>query len=198
MKKALSFFFSAAMLLSLSLFGATAYGSQDGSGANGKTLVVYFSWSGNLHKMAGWVADETGGKLVRVTAKEAYPEQYNATADRAKNELDRGIRPEINIDLTAEEFAGFDTVFFGFPVWWYDLPMPMWTFTEGFDFSGKAVIPFFSHEGSSNGAGALPRLTELAKGASVRTGDALSIRGGKVAGSEKDVRGWVKNLGFSK
>lgn len=167
-------------------------------GAEAKILVVYFSWSGNLDKMAHWVADETGGDLVRVTAKEAYPENYNDTANRAKKEQDDGTRPAINVDLTAEQFGEYDTVFFGFPVWWYDLPMSMWTLLESYDFSGKMVIPFFSHEGSSNGAGALPRLEELAKGATVRSSDALSIRGGKVASSESDVREWVKGLGYSK
>ncbi|MBQ7715128.1 MAG: NAD(P)H-dependent oxidoreductase [Clostridia bacterium] len=177
--------------------GSSSAGSVSGaeeSKESGKTLVVYFSWSGNLDKMAHWVADETGGDLVRVTAKEAYPENYNDTANRAKKEQDDGVRPAINVDLTAEQFAKYDTVFFGFPVWWYDLPMTMWTFLESYDFSGKTVIPFFSHEGSSNGASALPRIEELAKGATVRTSDALSIRGGNVASSEENVREWVKGL----
>ncbi|MBP0978661.1 MAG: flavodoxin, partial [Oscillospiraceae bacterium] len=151
----------------------------------------------NLHQMAGWVADETGGDLVRVTAKDPYPDDYNSTADRAKNEQDNGVRPEINVDLTAEQFAKYNTVFFGFPVWWYDLPMPMWTLLESYDFSGKTVIPFFSHEGSSNGASALPTITKLAASATVRSDDALSIRGGKVPDSENDVRNWVKGLGYS-
>ena len=148
--------------------------------------------------LAHWIADETGGDIVRVVAKEAYPSDYNKTADRAKKEQDDGIRPEITLDLTAEELAKYDTIFFGFPVWWYNLPMPMWTFLESVDLSGKTVIPFFSHEGSSNGASSLDKLVELATGADVKTGDALSIRGGKVAGSEDDVRAWVKNLGYSK
>jgi flavodoxin len=166
----------------------------DSDGSN--ILVVYFSWSGHLDSMAHWVADETGGDLIRVTAKEPYPENYNDTADRAKSEQDNNERPEIAIDLTAEQMAQYDTIFFGFPVWWYDLPMPMWTFLESYDFSGKTIIPFFSHEGSSNGAGGLPRIEELATGATVRSNDALSIRGGKVDGSEDDVREWVRNLGY--
>ena len=165
-------------------------------GTDGKILVVYFSWSGNLDKMAHWVADETGGELIRVTAKKAYPQNYNDTADRAKNEVDNGIRPEINVDLTPEQMAQYETVFFGFPVWWYDLPMSMWTFLESYDWGGKTIIPFFSHEGSSNGAGALPTVEKLAAGATVRSGDALSIRGGSVASSENDVRDWVKGLSY--
>lgn len=167
--------------------------------ANGtNVLVVYFSWSGNLHKMANWIADETGGDIIRVEAKEAYPEDYNSTADRAKDEQDEGIRPEITVSLSAEELAKYDTIFIGFPVWWYDLPMPMWTFLEGHDLSGKTVIPFFSHEGSSNGAGSLDTIERLAEGADFRRDDYLSIRGGSVADSEADVREWVKELGYSK
>lgn len=161
-----------------------------------KTLVVYFSWSGHLDSMAHWVADETGGDLYRVTAAEPYPENYNDTADRAKNEQDDGKRPEIVVDITEAQMAQYDTVFFGFPVWWYDLPMPMWTFLESYDFSGKTIIPFFSHEGSSNGANALPTVEKLASGATVRTDDALSIRGGNVDGSESEVREWIKGLGY--
>ena len=161
-----------------------------------KVLVVYFSWSGHLQTMAHWIADETGGDIVRVLAKEEYPEDYNETTDRAKKEQDDGVRPEITVDLTEEQLKKYDTVFFGFPVWWYDLPMPMWTFLEKVDLSGKTVIPFFSHEGSSNGASSLTTLKNLAKGADVKSDDALSIRGSKVADSESDVREWVKGLGY--
>ena len=166
------------------------------SAGNGNTLVVYFSWSGHLDSMAHWVADETGGDLYRVTAADPYPENYDDTADRAKQEKDDGIRPEIVVDITQEQMAGYDTVFFGFPVWWYDLPMSMWTFLESYDLSGKTIIPFFSHEGSSNGASALPTIETLATGATVRSGDALSIRGGNVDGAENEVREWVRGLGL--
>ncbi|MBR5040760.1 MAG: NAD(P)H-dependent oxidoreductase [Clostridiales bacterium] len=163
-----------------------------------KVLVVYFSWSGNLQKMSHWIAEETGGDIIRVLASDPYPEDYDETADRAKKEKDEGIRPAITIDLTAEEIAKYDTIFLGFPVWWYDLPMPMWTFLESVDLEGKTVIPFFSHEGSSTGASSLDTIKRLAEGADVKTDDALSIRGGKVAGSEETVRNWVRDLGYGK
>ena len=163
-----------------------------------KVLVVYFSWSGHLQTMSHWIADETGGDIVRVVTKEPYPEDYNATADRAKKEQDDGTRPEITIELTEEELSKYDTIFLGFPVWWYDLPMPMWTFLESADLSGKTVIPFFSHEGSSNGASSLGTIEKLAEGAEVKSGDALSIRGGSVDSSEEEVREWVRNLGYGK
>ena len=108
------------------------------------------------------------------------------------------MRPEITVSLTAEQMAKYDTVFIGFPVWWYDLPMPMWTFLESVDLSGKTVNIFFSHEGTSDGGSALSTIGTLAKGATVNTDNALSIRGSKVKNSEEDVRGWVKELGYSK
>ena len=163
-----------------------------------KVLVVYFSYTGHLDTMAHWIVDEVGGDLVRVTAAEPYPDDYNATVDRAKSEQDEGARPEIDVSLTPEQLEGYDTVFFGFPVWWYDLPMPMWTFLESYNFSGKAIIPFFSHEGSASGANALSSLESLAKGVTVRSQDALSIHGDNVNGSESAVRTWAAGFGYSK
>lgn len=84
----------------------------------------------------------------------------------------------------------------GHAIWWYDLPMPVWTFLEEYDLSGKTVIPFFSHNGSSNGANSVNRISELAKNADVFTEDILSLRGSSVAESEKKVKDWA--AGFVK
>lgn len=119
-------------------------------------MVAYFSWSGNTQTMASWVAEKTGGELFRIVPEVAYTQ--NDVFDRSKNELDNGIRPAITTHIDAEVMAGYDTVFLGFPIWWYDLPMPVWTFLEEYDFSGKTVIPFFTHNGSSSGAGSLGTL----------------------------------------
>ena len=88
----------------------------------------------------------------------------------------------------------YDVIYLGFLIWWYDLPMPVWTFLEGAELQGKTIIPFFSHEGSSSGANSLNTLKDLAKGAHVLTNKALSIRGGKVSGSEDEVKKWAKML----
>lgn len=156
-----------------------------------KTLVAYFSWSGNGQQMARWIAEETGGELFRIVPSEPYGEDYGACADRAKNELDGGIRPELSEHIDADVMAQYDVVYLGFPVWWYDLPMPVWTFLEEYDLSGKTVIPFFSHNGSSNGANSVNRVAELAEGANVLTEDALSLPGSSVSGSEREVKDWA-------
>ena len=158
-------------------------------------LVAYFSWSGNGQQMANWISEETGGELFRIVPSESYGEDFDSCADRAKNELDNEIRPELSEHIDAETMAQYDVIYLGFPVWWYDLPMPVWTFLEEYDLSGKTVIPFFSHNGSSNGANSVKRVTELADGATVLTENALSLRGSDVSGSEQEVKDWVKDIG---
>ena len=141
--------------------------------------------------MARWIADETGADLFRIVPSESYGEDYNECADRAKDELDNGIRPELSEHIDAETMAQYDTIYLVFPVWWYDLPMPVWTFLEEYDLTGKTIIPCFSHNGSSDGANSLNRVSELAEGADVLTDKALSISGNSVADSEKEVRDWA-------
>lgn len=161
-----------------------------------KILVAYFSWSGNGQQMARWIAEETGGDLFRIVPAEPYDEAFDACADRAKNELDGKIRPELSEHIDTDIMSQYDIIYIGFPVWWYDLPMPVWSFLEEYDLSGKTVIPFFSHNGSSNGANSVNRVAELADGATVRTEETLSLRGSSVADSEKEVKEWAAK--FSK
>ena len=157
-------------------------------------LVAYFSWSGNGQQMAKWISEETGGELFRIVPSEAFGEDFDSCADRAKNELDNGIRPELSEHIDVGTMAQYDVIYLGFPVWWYDLPMPVWTFLEEYDLSGKTVIPFFSHNGSSNGANSVNRVVELADDATVLTDNVLSLRGSNVADSEKEVKDWTKNF----
>lgn len=156
-----------------------------------EVLVAYFSWSGNGQQMAGWIAEETGGELFRIVPEESYGEDYEACADRAKNELDNEIRPELSSHIDADIMAQYDVIYLGFPVWWYDLPMPVWTFLEEYDLEGKTVIPFFSHNGSANGANSVTRVSELAEGATVLGDEVLSLRGSEVSGSETEVKEWA-------
>ncbi len=165
-------------------------------GGDSHVLVAYFSWSGNGQQMARWISEETGGDLFRIVPSEPYGEDFDSCADRAKNELDNEIRPELSEHIDADVMEQYDVVYIGFPVWWYDLPMPVWTFLEEYDLSGKTVIPFFSHNGSANGANSVNRVSELAEGADVLTEDALSLRGSSVADSEKEVKEWA--AGFAR
>lgn len=161
---------------------------------NSSVLVAYFSWSGHGQQMANWIAEETGGDLFRIVPQEPYGEDYDAVADRAKSELDGETRPALSTHIAPEIMARYDTIYLGFPIWWYDLPTPVWAFLEEYDLSGKTILPFFSHAGSSNGANSLSRLTSLAPGATVLTDEALSINGNRVDGAEKEVKSWVSSV----
>lgn len=198
--KLLSAFFALLTLcVSLGACGSGEHNAVDNapeSAVNGDSniLVAYFSWSGNGQQMARWISEETGGDLFRIVPSEPYGEDFDSCADRAKNELDNEIRPELSEHINADTMAQYDVIYIGFPVWWYDLPMPVWTFLEEYDLSGKTIIPFFSHNGSSNGANSLDRIEKLANGATVRTDDALSLYGSSVADSEKEVKDWAADL----
>lgn len=157
-------------------------------------LAAYFSWSGNGQQMADWIAEETGGDLFRILTEEPYGDDFDSTASRAQAELNSETRPALSTHIDPEVMTGYDVIYLGFPVWWYDLPTPVWSFLEECGLSGKTIIPFFSHNGSSNGANSLNRIAELAPEATVLTGEALSIRGSSVSGSERQVKEWVASL----
>lgn len=161
---------------------------------NSNVLAAYFSWSGHGQQMARWISDETGADLFRIVPEEAYGEDYSECADRAKDELDNGIRPNLSEHIDADIMAQYDTIYLVFPVWWYDLPMPVWTFLEEYDLNGKTIIPCFSHNGSADGANSLNRVVELVNGTNVLTDDALYIRGSEVSSSENEVKDWAGNV----
>ena len=108
--------------------------------ADNKTMVVYFSWSGNTEEMASYIAEQTGGDLYEIEPKVAYPADYNETGDIAKVERDENARPEI-ANLPASIDA-YDTILVGYPIWWHTAPMIIGTFLESYDLSGKEIYPF--------------------------------------------------------
>lgn len=110
------------------------------STSDGKTLVAYFSWSGNTENMAADIAQQTGADLLKLEPADPYPEDYSATGDRAKIEVDTNARPEIaNLP---ESISEYDTILVGYPIWWHTAPMLIGTFLENYDLSGVDVYPF--------------------------------------------------------
>lgn len=110
--------------------------------AQGKTLIVYFSWSssGNTEKMANVIKERTGGDILEIEPAVAYPTDYSECGDVAKVERDENARPEIaNLPDSLDEY---DTIFIGYPIWWHTAPMIIGTFLENYDLSGKEVYPF--------------------------------------------------------
>lgn len=159
-----------------------------------KILVAYFSFSGNTQQLANMVAESTGGELFRIVPETAYGSDV---FDRAQNELNNKTRPAITSHIDEEVMAEYDVIFVGYPVWWYDLPMPVWTFLEEYDLSGKTIIPFFSHNGSSSGASSRSTIATLCPDSTVLTNDYFSVRGRSVSGATQQVKEWVERLGYT-
>ncbi len=172
-----------------------------------KTLVVFFSRTGenyavgnikkgNTHVIADMIAQETDGDIFQIVPVKAYPDDYTKCTEVAKREADAKARPAVKDDVKVD---GYDVIFVGYPNWWGDMPMPVYTFIEKHKWQGKTVIPFCTHEGSGLGSTA-SNLKSACKGATVLKG--LAVRGA-VAQKEQDkakksVDAWLKTLGLTK
>ena len=136
-----------------------------------KILVAFFSASGNTAEVAGRLADILGADRYEIRPKQPYSKYDLDWRDRnSRSSLEmnnRSYRPEIIVDL--EGLEEYDTVFVGFPIWWYREPSGIDTFMEAYDFSGKTVIPFCTSGGSGIGASA-QNIQALAKEAKVMEG----------------------------
>ena len=170
-----------------------------------KILVAFFSRigenyavghieQGNTHIVAEMIASATGGTLFRIEPATPYPADYRACTEVAQREKRSKTRPALVGDIAAEEF---DVIFLGYPNWWGDLPMCVYTFLEQHDWQGKIIIPFCTHEGSGL-SDTENRLRAACRGASVLNG--LAVRG-SVAQNErekvrKQVLEWLKRLKY--
>ncbi len=154
-------------------------------------LVAYFSQTGNTETIASQIAEYTGGELFHVETVTVYPDEYNDLIEVAKQEQDNDERPQLAAAL--ENMDGYQTIFIGFPNWWGTMPMAMFTFLESYDFAGKTVIPFCTHEGSALGRSERD-IAELVPEAELLEG--MAIRGSNVDRAEDDVVSWLEGLGF--
>ncbi|MGN0227995.1 MAG: flavodoxin [Paludibacteraceae bacterium] len=123
------------------LLSIVACGQNQRNMNTSKTLVAWFSWSGNTEAVVKHIAEKTGADLFRIEREKPYPTQYDPCTVDAKNEVDNNVFPSIK--GIPENFGKYDTVIVAVPVWWYTAPMPVRTFLEksGLDWSGKTVIP---------------------------------------------------------
>ena len=174
---------------------------------NKKVLVAYFSKAGeqysvgnikkgNTEIMAEMIAAKTSGDTFEIkVANDKYPKAYKDLIDYAQIEKRNNERPSIAGKVT--NFADYDVIFVGYPNWWGDMPMPVYTFLESYDFSNKVVIPFGTHEGSGL-ASSESRIKSITKAKEVK--DGLGIYGHVAQNSPKEadkkVSDWLKGLGF--
>jgi flavodoxin len=173
---------------------------------NKKCLVAYFSRNGqnyvsgrivdlkvgNTEVVANMIQKITGGDLFHIESVTAYPKDYTETTEVAKNELRTKARPKLTGQV--RDIEAYDVIFLGYPNWWGTMPMPVYTFLESYDFSGKKIVPFCTHEGSGMGhsekdiAKACPKATVL---------EGIAIHGTSAASAGSDVSSWVHRLSIS-
>jgi flavodoxin len=138
------------------------------------------------------IAERTGAELFEIRTARPYPKEYKATTDLAKKEQREKARPALAED---KDLSGYDTIFLGYPNWWGDMPMAVYTFIEAHDWSEKTVIPFCTHEGSGL-SGTENTLKRKLTGAKVLKG--LAVHGSTAQNSrdtaQKSVMSWLENL----
>lgn len=164
-----------------------------------RILVAYFSRTdenygvgyisrGNTAIVAEMIAGELGADLFRIERVAPYPENYNDCTDEAKKEQLANARPPLRRMLN--NLNDYDVIYLGMPVWWGDMPMPVYTFVEGLDWNGKVVYPFTTHAGSRLGNIPASFQRECA-GATVK--DGLAISGYDAQNNQKEVRNIVQS-----
>lgn len=156
--------------------------------ASEKSLVAFFSWSGNTRKAAEIIAKETGGTLLELKTVKPYPSGYSEVGAAAKKEWQENARPRLSTTVPPD-FASYKVIFIGYPVWNHTMPMPVYTFLENHDFSGKIIVPFSTHMGDGLADGP-EQIARLCPGAKVLPG--LAIYGNDVANCKAEIRKWLQ------
>lgn len=167
-----------------------------------KVLVAFFSRAGenffpggtrfiekgNTHIAAEMIAEMCDADLFEIKSVEGYSDVYKECVAKAKQEYDENARPALMDDV---DISVYDTIFIGFPNWCGTMPMPVWTFLENHDFTGKALCPFCTNEGSGL-ANSEKHIAELAPSAERKPG--LAIKGSQVQESKELIREWLEGL----
>ena len=174
---------------------------------SGRTcLIVYYSRKGqnyvggdivdlavgNTEVAARMVQAATGGDLLSLETVREYPADYRETTDVARRELRENARPDLKDQ--PESIDRYDVVFLGYPNWSGTAPMAVFTFLESYDFSGKTIVPFCTHEGSGMGRSESD-IRRACPGAEVLGG--LAIRGGNVQEAGQSIRRWLVSAGMA-
>lgn len=156
------------------------------------TVVVNGEVLGNTQYIARLIAENTGADIFRIEPSDPYPMDHSKLEDIAQREQRENARPEIT--GMVENMEQYDVVFFGFPNWYYDMPMIMYSFLDQYDLSGKTIVPFVT-SGASGFSNSISTIISMEPNADVLE-NGLSIIRTKMQNSESDVKEWLENNGF--
>lgn len=153
-----------------------------------KVLTLYFSMSGNTETVAKYINKNIGGEIIKIETDKTYPTNYNELTNIAKEEQDKKERPSLKTKI---DINNYDTIFLGYPIWYSDMPMAIYTLLDKYDFSNKTIIPFATHGGS--GLSNTPnKIQQLEPNAKVLEG--LEIRGNEAKNSEKEIINYINKI----
>jgi flavodoxin len=158
-----------------------------------KILVAYFSYSGNTREIANQIHKSVGGDIFEIQVVKPYPDDYDAVVKQARQELNSSHKPALKTNM--ENIKSYDLVFIGYPNWYSTVPAPVRVFLSVYDFSGKTIIPFCTHEGSGLGQSA----TDISKLCPKSTLlDGVAIRGREVKTAQNEVVEWLRKIKITK
>ena len=185
------------LALALGLAGCSAPSSLEGVDLD-NALVVYFSATGNTGEAAGYIAGAIGADVFEIVPADPYTSEdlnWNNSESRVSVEhaqKEAGtLQPVPLADATPDNWDSYDTVFIGYPIWWFEAAWPVESFVRANDFTGKTVIPFCTS--SSSGLGQSGELLAQLAG----TGDWQEGQRFRSSASQEDINEWVDSLGLS-
>ena len=176
-------------------------------------LVAYFSWAdnavidgevdavaspsvtapGNVQQLAQWVSERTGDDLFSIQVTEPYSSDWDACLERANQERAEDARPELTASV--EQLERYDTVFLGYPNWWYGVPMALLSFLEENDLSDKQVYLFCSH-GTGGLASSVEQIDEALPDSTALSENIFDVYEEDAASSQQDILAWLEELGY--
>lgn len=154
------------------------------------SLIIYFSKTGNTARAARQIQKETGGKLLRITPKKAYPNDYDATTRVAQNQIRRNIHPAIKTKLPS--IKKYRHIYIGYPTWWGQPPMIIHTLFDQYNFSGKTIVPFTTSMSTPMSA-SMPYIRQMAA-----PYNATVLNGYRYTGDNAGLRTWLQGLNLIK
>lgn len=148
--------------------------------------------TGNTGVVADMIADATGADLFSIQTVEKYPDSYEATVDQGQEEQSADARPALATHI--ENLDSYDVIFLGFPNWWGDMPMALYSFLDEVDLSGKTIVPFVT-SGGSGFSNTIRTIESMESGAAVQEG--LAVSGSSAADAQDQVNEWLAELGYA-
>jgi flavodoxin len=158
-----------------------------------KILVAYFSHSGNTREIANQIHKSAGSDIFEIQSVKPYPHNYDAVVEQAKQELESDHKPALKTKM--ENIKPYDLVYIGYPIWWGTFPAPVKTFLSEYDFSGKTILPFCTHEGSGLGR-SVTDISNLCQKSTLL--DGIAIWGRNVKTAQNKVSEWLQNIKIKK